>query len=327
MKAILYDQPGPAARVLTGEVPEPVPGPFDLLVKVKAFGVNRADIQQRKGIYPPPPGVTAIPGLELSGIVERTGPSVTAFKPGDPVFGLVQGGGYAEFALLDEKMAVRKPEGISYETAAASPEMTLTAWLNLEITGKLKPGQDVLIHAGASGVGAAAIQVAKRKACRVIVTAGSEEKLAFCRSLGADLALNYKTIPSFRDEVKAFTGGKGVHLILDPVGGSYLEQNIGACRQDGKIILIGLMGGQTATINLGHLLVKRITLAGSTLRSQPAEIREMLTRQVEKHLLPEIISGKFKIPVHRVFRFSEISEAQQVMEENRNLGKLVISAE
>lgn len=327
MKAILFSHPGPEARILPTEVQRPEPGPFDLLVRVKAFGVNRADIQQRKGLYPPPPGVTAIPGLEISGSVEETGKSVTGFKPGDPVFGLIQGGGYAEFALLSEKMAIRKPEGISFETAAAIPEMALTAWLNLEITGKLKPGQDVLIHAGASGVGAAAIQVAKRKACRVIVTAGSDEKLAFCRSLGADLALNYKLTPSFREDVKAFTGGKGVHLILDPVGGSYLEQNIGSCRQDGKIILIGLMGGQTASINLGHLLVKRITLTGSTLRSQPDEVREMLTRQVEKHLLPEIISGQFKIPVYRVFQFSEVSEAQQVMEENRNLGKLVVLAE
>ncbi|MBN8706648.1 MAG: NAD(P)H-quinone oxidoreductase [Bacteroidetes bacterium] len=324
MRAILQTTSGSAETLNIGETPDPVPAPGELLVSVKAFGLNRADIQQREGKYPAPSGVTPILGLELSGVVIKVGEQVKRFKAGDEVFGLVSGGAYAELVCLDERMAIKKPKEMSHETAAAIPEMMMTAWLNLMDLGNIRDHGSVLIHAGASGVGSAAIQLAKHYGCKVFTTVGSAEKADFCRSLGADVVINYKTEPDFKAVVKQYTSGKGVDVILDCIGASYLEGNISSCRQDGKIIMIGLLGGSEGKLNLGHLLVKRIQLIGSTLRSQPIEVRSRLTDSLKTHVLPEITSGRIKVHIDKVFSFDQVKEAHLYLEENKNKGKIVV---
>lgn len=321
MQAVIQARPGGRETLELGIVEKPVIRDGQLLVRVLAAGLNRADIVQREGHYPPPPGASPILGLEVAGVVEAVrGPS--RFQPGDAVFGLVEGGGYAEYVALDSELAIPKPDGMSWVEAASLPEAWMTAWLNLVEVGRLAEGQALLVHAGASGVGAAAIQLGQLLGARVWATAGSEEKLTYCRSLGAVEAFNAREEPDFGSRVKVLGGSD---VILDPVGGSYLEQNLACLNLDGRLVLIGIMGGGRSEINLGRLLVKRQSLIGSTLRSQPKAVKARLVRALETEILPALQQGAVRLTLDSTYPFAAVAQAHEAMEENRNLGKIVLT--
>ncbi|WP_410497631.1 NAD(P)H-quinone oxidoreductase [Chitinibacter sp. S2-10] len=300
-------------------LPIPQPAAGQLLVKVAAAGVNRADLMQAQGKYPPPPGESAILGLEIAGEVVAFGQGVTDFKVGDKVFGLVAGGAYAGYCLLEQSLSVLQPNTLGAIAAASLPEAWMTAWFNLIEIGKLQAGQRVLIHAGASGVGAAAIQLAKSLGAWVSVTCGSPQKQAFCRSLGADLAINYRE-QDFAAEIKA---AGGVDLILDSVGGAYLAGNQRCLNSDGLMIVIGLLGGVEAQLNLGLLLVKRQRIAGSTLRSQPLVVKARLAQALREQIVPHL-GQQFQLTLDRTFALNEVAAAHDYLAQNRNLGKVVL---
>lgn len=323
MRAVLQDAPGSADSLFLGQLACPQPGSGQLLVRVRAAGVNRADIVQREGRYPPPPGASPLLGLEVAGEVAAVGDAVNAFKPGDAVFGLVAGGGYAEYAVLDEGCAIAKPDYLSFAQAASLPEAWMTAWLNLVELAALNKGEAVLIHAGASGVGAAATQLARLRGATAIVTVGSEEKAAFCRQLGAFEAINYRT-GSFQDAIKAIGG---VDVVLDCIGGSYLDANLNSLKPDGRLIVIGLMGGAAAEFNLGKLLVKRLRVQGSTLRPQPLAVKARLTQCLRDTVLPALQAGHVTLTMDRQFPLGEVAAAHRWLEENRNQGKVVLDIE
>ncbi|KZE35119.1 NAD(P)H-quinone oxidoreductase [Crenobacter luteus] len=321
MLAIVQRAPGGADTLAVGEVPLPEPGPGQLRVRVRAAGVNRADLVQREGRYPPPPGVTAILGLEVAGEVDAA-PAGSRFAVGDAVFGLVAGGGYAEYALLDEALAVEKPAALDWATAASLPEAWMTAWLNLVEVGRLKAGETLLVHAGASGVGAAAIQLANLLGAHALASAGSPAKLAFCRQMGARDAFDYRALPSFAAWVRE---RGGADVVLDPVGASHLADNVAALRPDGRLVLIGVMGGARGELNLGQVLVKRLSLLGSTLRSQPPEVKADLAEALRTRVLPALLDGRLRPTLDAVFAIADVRAAHEYMEANRNLGKVVLS--
>ncbi|WP_026074144.1 NAD(P)H-quinone oxidoreductase [Brevibacillus massiliensis] len=322
MKAVLVDQE--SKRLYIGEWEEPAISADDLLVKVEATALNRADLAQRRGSYPPPPGASPILGLEMAGVVEQVGANVSGWQPGDRVFALLPGGGYAERVSVPAAMAMRIPEGMSFEQAAAIPEVFLTAYLNLFLLGGLKSGETVLIHAGASGVGTAAIQLAREAGATSIVTAGSEEKRAACLQLGASLAIDYKRGP-FAPLVREATEGKGVNLILDLVGASHLEQNVESLALEGSLILIGLVGGsKVENFHLSTVLMRRLRIIGSTLRSLPLARKIELTEQFSAFALPRFTDGRLKPIIDSVWEMAEVNEAHQYMEKNQNIGKIIL---
>ncbi|MCW3478874.1 NAD(P)H-quinone oxidoreductase [Neisseriaceae bacterium JH1-16] len=320
MHAVLQTQAGGADTLYLGDVDRPAPASGQLLLKVNAAGVNRADIVQREGRYPPPPGASPILGLEIAGVVAEAGENCR-FKPGDAVFGLVGGGAYAEYALLDDALAIAKPDWLDWAEAASLPEAWLTALLNLTEVGHLQAGEGFLVHAGASGVGAAAIQLAKLLDAKVFASAGSADKLAFCRKLGADTAFNYKEQPDFGQWVKE---QGGVDLVLDPVGASHIDENVTALRRDGRLVVIGVMGGANAQLNLGQLLVKRLRVQGSTLRSQPLEVRARLTQRLAERL-DDFRTGRLQLTLDSRFALADVAAAHRYMESNANLGKIVLT--
>ncbi|MDN0081965.1 NAD(P)H-quinone oxidoreductase [Crenobacter sp. SG2305] len=319
MHAILQTQPGDADTLYLGSVERPQAGPGQLLVRVNAAGVNRADIVQREGRYPPPPGASPILGLELAGVVVEAGDGCR-FGSGDAVFGLVGGGAYAEYALLDDALAIAKPAWLSWAEAASLPEAWLTAILNLTDVGQLKAGESFLVHAGASGVGAAAIQLAKQLGARVFASAGSASKLAYCRRLGADEVFNYKEQSAFGQWIKE---RGGVDLVLDPIGASHIDENIAALRRDGRLVVIGVMGGSNGQLNLGQLLMKRLRVQGSTLRSQPLEVKAQLTQRLAERL-DDFRSGRLRFTLDSRFDIADAAAAHRHMESNANLGKIVL---
>ncbi len=273
MRAILFDQPGEADVLYLGEAPDPVPADDELLVRVHATALNRADLLQRQGGYPPPPGASPILGLELAGEVLTPNGE---FEAGDRVIAVVTGGAYAEYAVVPVGMALRIPDRFTYEQAAAIPEAFLTAQLNLFTLGRLKAGETALIHAGASGVGTAAIQLARAAGARVITTAGSPEKIARCLELGAHEGINYKT-EAFAERIKALTNGRGVDVILDFVGAPYWNDNLASLAVGGRLMLIGFLGGAAGQLNLGAILPKSLTISGTTLRRTPLDQKIALT--------------------------------------------------
>jgi len=319
MRAVLQDE---TTRVLyIGEAEEPTPAAGDVLVRVKAAGINRADLAQRRGGDPPPPGASPILGLEMAGVVEE---GSGEWKSGDRIMALLPGGGYAEKARIPAGMGMRIPDGMSFEEAASIPEVFLTAYLNLFRLGGLKAGQSVLIHAGASGVGTAAIQLAREAGANAIVTAGSEAKREACLALGAGEAIDYKAGP-FLPRVKEATGGRGVDLILDFVGASYWEQNLQALATDGKLILIGTMGGtKVPEFDLGQLLYRRLQVIGTALRSQPPGEKERLTAEFAGFALDRFAEGKLKPVVDSVWDWNEAEKAHAHMASNRNIGKIIL---
>ncbi len=321
MKAILFDQPGDPDVLRYGDAPDPQPGADELLVRVHATAVNRADLLQRRGGYAPPPGASPILGLELAGEVVQP---VGEWRTGDRVMAVVTGGGYAEVAAVPAGMAMRIPERFSYQEAAAIPEAFLTAYLNLFTLGRLQPGEVALIHAGASGVGTAAIQLAHAAGARAIVTAGSDEKLALCRELGAELAINYRS-ESFADRVQAATGGRGADVVLDFIGAPYWDSNMAALALGGRLMLIGFLGDSRGQLDLGTIMGKSLTIAGTTLRRTPLPQKRALTQAFAEFALPRFARGELRPVTDRVMPLAQAAEAHRVLEANSNAGKVVLS--
>ncbi|WP_018476904.1 NAD(P)H-quinone oxidoreductase [Pontibacter roseus] len=323
MKAILLKQPGGPEQLVLGEYEKPLPKPYELLVRVQATALNRADTLQRQGKYPPPKGESPLLGLEVAGEVVEAGFNCTHFQKGDKVFGLLPGGGYAEYAVIHEEMAMAIPEGLSMEAAAAIPEVFLTAFQALVWLGKLQAGERLLVHAGASGVGTAAIQLARALEAEVLVTA-SERKLQACLDLGAHKAINYKEVP-FEDEVLAYTNSEGVDVLVDFIAGPYFKQNIECLRLDGRLVLLATMGGgKVEDFDLRRILAKRLQVMGSTLRSRTRDYQIKLTQEMSAFVLPHFQSGTIKPVVDSVFDWQEVAEAHRYMEANKNIGKIVL---
>ena len=312
-----------------GRVPMPEPGPEDILVRVRASALNRADTLQRMGLYPAPPGDSEILGLELAGEVVRWGSSVSGFAEGQRVFGLVGGGGYAEYALIDHKMAMPIPDGWDFLQAAAVPEVFFTAHETLFVLGALAEGDAVLIHAGGSGVGTAAIQVASRLGSRVMATAGTPEKCAACEELGAERCVNYRE-EDFVEAAKEFGGGKagdnGVNVILDMVGGDYVARNIRALARDGRLVNIAYLKGSKVEVDLLPVMLKRLTLTGSTLRPQSVERKGEIADALKRRVWPLIESGEIRPVIHATFPLHEAADAHRLMESGVHIGKIVLRA-
>ncbi|CDS14466.1 hypothetical protein LRAMOSA06635 [Lichtheimia ramosa] len=328
MRAVLVKQPGDANQLYIGEYPTPTPKDSQILVKVKCFCLNRMDIVQRQGFYPPPPGASPILGVEVSGIVESVGKNVTKFKVGDAVFGLMGGGGYAEYAVLEEATALHKPDAITFEEAAAIPETWFTAYQALFFVAGLEKGQDVLIHAGASGVGIAAIQLAKNAgAKRIFITAGSDDKVAFCEKLGATKGINYKK-QDWAEEIAKETSNRGVDVIVDFVGKDYFEKNIDTLAIDGRMVILAyLSGGVVEKVNIVPLLKKRLRIEGSALRSRSLEYQSRLRDELAKHVIDEHFaksSNDYKLFIEKEFDWKDIKDAHLLMESNKTMGKIVV---
>ncbi len=320
MRAVLQSAPGGPETLYVGDTEQPRPGPGQLLVKVNAAGVNRADLMQREGHYPPPPGDSTILGLEVAGEVAALGEGVAGFVLGDRVAGLVGGGGYARFCVLDAAMALHIPAELDDVAAASLPEAWMTVWFNLIELGGLREGMRVLVHAGASGVGSAAIQLCKAYGAWVAVTAGGAQKGEYCKSLGADMVIDYKT-QDFATEVKR---AGGVDLILDGVGGDYLPHNQACLNPDGQIIVIGMLRGPQTEINMGLLLVKRQSVRGSTLRPQALPVKRRLAQGVSDYVLPRLLSGPLRVTVDKVFDWQAAADAHRYVAEGKNLGKVIL---
>jgi putative PIG3 family NAD(P)H quinone oxidoreductase len=324
MKAIVvHQQDNDVPQLIWEDVDQVSYQADDVLVEVKASAVNRADLMQALGAYPPPPGASEILGLEMSGVISAVGAAVTDWHVGDRVCALLPGGGYAEQVAVPSGMLLPVPEGWDFIKAAAVPEVWYTAFVNLFLEGQLQAGETVLIHAGASGVGTAAIQLAREAGATVIVTAGAEHKLETCHELGAHLAINYKE-QDFLTEVLAFTKNKGVNLILDPVGASYLDKNLRALTRLGRLVHIGFLGGSQTEINLGLVLGKRLHMIGSTLRSRPTAEKVAITEQFKARFWAQLLDGTLRPIVDTTFPMSAAQEAHAYVRQNRNTGKVVL---
>lgn len=323
MKAVIIENPGSESWAVLGTLPDPAPGPGEVLIRVIAAGVNRADLSQRAGRYQPPPGASTILGLEVAGIVEAVGEGVDSPQPGERVFTLLAGGGYAELVVAPAKLVMQLPDQLSFVEGAAIVEVFYTALLNLRMIGGMREGQHVLIHAGASGVGMAAIQLCRLYGASAAVTVGTREKAESCLALGAERAILYRE-EDFQAVVKEWTDGRGVDLILDPVGASYLERNIASLATDGMLISIGLMGGQRAELDIGRMLMRRLTIKGSTLRALPLERKLEVRRRFLDDVLPALLDGRLRATIDRTFSCEEVELAHRYMAENRTRGKLVL---
>ncbi|MEX2572860.1 MAG: NAD(P)H-quinone oxidoreductase [Balneolaceae bacterium] len=326
MKILNVDNSGSRPKMVPDESPEPVPGGCELLVKIEAASLNRADLMQKSGKYPPPEGAPDILGLEMAGKVVQTGPGAEKFKRGDLVFGLLPGGGYAEYCTLHEKIAMAMPDFLSFEEAAAIPEAFLTAWQALDYLGCIQPRNTVLIHAGASGVGTAAIQLAGQVFQNtVITTAGRDEKLDICTDLGADMVINYKK-DDFAEVIRQKLGRDSIPLILDFIGAPYWERNIDCLAMDGRLVLLSMLGGVSAEeLNLVPLLRKRLTVTGSTLRNRTDGYKAKLTADFYAGAMPFFIQGRLKPVIHSVFDWTEVEKAHALMANNENTGKIVLT--
>jgi NADPH2:quinone reductase len=323
MTAIGIKAPGAPDMLVPEQRLVPTPGEGELLVKVAAAGVNRPDVMQRMGLYPPPPGAPDIPGLEIAGEVAALGPGVKRWKVGDRVMALVIGGGYGEFCLAHGSHALPLA-GLSMVEAAAVPETFFTVWHNAFERGGLKPGETLLVHGGSSGIGTTAIQLAKALGSRVITTAGSETKCEACRKLGADVAINYKT-QDFVAETKLATGDKGAEVILDMVGGDYIARNYEAAAIEGRIVQIAFQGGPKAEVNFMRLMLKRLHHTGSTLRARAVADKAAIARALEDKALPLIKAGKVKPVIYKTFPLREAAAAHALMETSAHIGKIVLT--
>jgi NADPH2:quinone reductase len=324
MTAIAIRAPGGPEVLVPEERSVPQPGAGEVLVKVTAAGVNRPDVMQRQGLYPPPPGASDIPGLEMAGEVVALGSGATRFKTGDKVAALVAGGGYAEYCPVHETNALPAPATLSLIEAAAIPETFFTVWHNVFDRGRLKSGETLLVHGGSSGIGTTAIQLAKAFGARVITTAGSTEKCEACRKLGADVAVNYRT-EDFVAATKSATGGKGAEVILDMVGGDYIERNYEAAGVEGRIVQIAFQGSPKANVNFLRIMLKRLTHTGSTLRARSVADKAAIARALETNVWPLIAAGKVKPVIYRTFPLREASAAHALMETSTHIGKIVLT--
>jgi putative PIG3 family NAD(P)H quinone oxidoreductase len=324
MNAVAITTPGGPEVLRLTQQPTPKPEPGQLLVKVAAAGVNRPDVAQRAGSYPPPAGHSPLPGLEVAGEVVEAGAGATRWKVGDKVCALVNGGGYAEYCIAEETSALPVPPGFDMVRAAALPETFFTVWNNVFDRGRLAPGEWFLVHGGSSGIGTTAIQLASAFGARVIATAGSAEKCQACLDLGADRAVNYKT-EDFVTTAKEATGGKGVDVILDMVGGDYTDKNIVMAAEDGRIVQIATLGGVEAKVNLARLMMKRLTLTGSTLRPRTREVKAGFARALEERVWPLLATGKVKVVIDSTFPLAEAAAAHRRLETSQHVGKIVLT--
>uniref|UniRef100_A0A453PZD4 Enoyl reductase (ER) domain-containing protein n=1 Tax=Aegilops tauschii subsp. strangulata TaxID=200361 RepID=A0A453PZD4_AEGTS len=325
MRAVAIASPGGPEALQVREVEDlPAPGEGEVLVAVAAAGVNRADTVQRQGRYPPPPGASPYPGLECSGTILALGANVPPrWAVGDQVCALLTGGGYAEKVVVPAGQLLPVPEGVSLADAAGLPEVACTVWSTVFMTSHLSPGESFLIHGGSSGIGTFAIQIAKHLGVKVFVTAGSEEKLAACKGLGADVCINYKT-EDFVARVKEETNGKGVDVILDNIGGSYLQRNLNSLAVDGRLFIIGFMGGTTTEVNLQAMLARRLTIQAAGLRNRSLANKAQIVSEVEKNVWPAVASGKVKPVVYKTLPLSEAAEAHKLMESSSHIGKILL---
>ena len=323
MTAIEINQPGPPEALQPATRPTPRPGPGEVLVQVAAAGVNRADVMQREGRYPPPPGASDIPGLEVSGTVVAAGEGVANVAVGDETCAIVTGGGYAEYCLVPAPQCLPIPESVTVRDAAALPEAYMTVWTNVFERGRLAKGETFLVHGGSSGIGTTAIQLAKLFGARVFATAGSAEKCDACTGLGADLAINYRE-QDFTEVVREATDGRGVDVILDMVGGAYLQRNIDSLALEGRLVIIALMEGAKAEANLGTLMSRRLTVTGSTLRARRVDQKAAVARALREQVWPRIAAGDLRPVIQATFPLAEASEAHRVMQSSRHIGKLLL---
>ena len=324
MMAIAIREPGPPEVLVPIERPMPAAAPGEVLVKVAAAGVNRPDVMQRQGRYPPPAGASDIPGLEIAGEIIAVADDVKTWSVGDRVCALISGGGYAEFCCAPAPQCLPIPAGLDVVQAAAIPETFFTVWTNVFERGRLAAGDSILIHGGSSGIGTTAIQLAHAFGARVLTTAGSDEKCSACRSLGAEVAINYRAtdfVAAVRDE----TAGRGVDVVLDMVGGEYLQRNLESLAMDGRLVQIGMLGGLNAQINMGPVLQRRLWITGSTLRPRSVPEKAAIARAVHQHVWPLLEAGTVRVPVHATFPLQQAAEAHRVMESSAHIGKLVLT--
>jgi NADPH2:quinone reductase len=325
MKAIIITHPGDPEVLQVEERPMPICSTDEVLVKVEAAGINRPDVSQRKGNYPPPPGASPdIPGLEIAGTVVETGANVTRWKAGDKICALVTGGGYAEYCSVPAGQCLPIPGNLSFTEAASLPETFFTVWSNVFDRGALKKGETLLVHGGSSGIGVAAIQMAKALGAVVYVTAGSDEKCRFCEELGAAKAINYKT-ENFAAIIQQITNGKGVDVILDMIGGDYASNNIKSLADDGRLVMINMMMGKDVQVDLSPVMRKRLTITGSTLRSRDTAFKAAIAQNLEKTIWPLLVSGQIKPIINAVFPAEKAADAHRLMESSEHIGKIILS--
>jgi len=324
MIAIEISRPGDPDVLVPVERRRPVPGASDVLIRVAAAGVNRPDVFQRLGRYPPPPGASDIPGLEVAGTIEQLGDGVRGFAVGEAVCALVAGGGYAEYCVAPAPQCLPSPRGLDHVAAAAIPETFFTVWTNVFERGRLQPGETLLVHGGSSGIGTTAIQLAHARGARVFATAGSAEKCAACERLGAERAINYRQ-DDFVAIVREATGGRGVDVVLDMVGGDYFARNLEVLAVEGRLVEIATLHGVKAELNIQTIMQRRLTITGSTLRARPVPEKASIARAVHTNVWPLLEAGTVKPIVYATFPLREAAEAHRVMESGVHIGKLVLT--
>jgi NADPH2:quinone reductase len=324
MRAVEITQPGKPEVLKIGSRPVPQPKAGEVLIKVAAAGVNRPDTMQRAGHYPPPPGASDIPGLEVAGEIVALGDGVGDWRVGDKAAALVAGGGYAEYCAAPAPQCLPFPKGMSAVEAASLPETFFTVWSNVFDRAGLKSGESFLVQGGSSGIGVTAIQMVNAFGNRVFATAGSADKCAACVKLGADRAVNYRT-EDFAAVVKEATGGKGVDVILDMVGGDYVDRELKCLADDGRIVIIAFLGGAKATLNLSEILRRRLVVTGSALRPRPVEFKGAIARSLREKVWPLIESGKIRAVIHETFPLAEAARAHELMESSAHIGKIVLT--
>ena len=324
MTVVEIAAPGGPEQLRTAVRPLPQPGNDEVLVRVEAAGINRPDVMQRQGRYPPPPGASDLPGMEIAGEIVALGPNVSGLEVGDKITSLLPGGGYAGYAVAAAPLALPIPKGLSMVEAAAIPETFMTVWTNLFERGRCKAGDVVLIHGGTSGIGTTAIQLAKAWGARVFATAGSPEKARACEKLGAERGIDYKT-EDFVEVIRAATEGYGVDVTLDMVAGAYVARNLDIAAVEGRVVTISTLGGTRAEINMVPVMVKRLTLTGSTLRARTVAQKAAVADGVRKNVFPLIESGKVRPVIFKTFPLAEASEAHRLMESSHHIGKIVLT--
>ena len=324
MRAVEIAKPGGPEVLRPTERALPAPKPNELLIKVAAAGVNRPDVLQRSGNYPVPPDASDLPGLEVAGEVVALGASVKSFKLGDEVCALVHGGGYAQYCVAPEVQALPVPKGLSLVEAASLPETFFTVWSNVYDRGKLAPGETLLVQGGTSGIGVTAIQMAAATGNRVFATAGSDEKCAACVRLGAEKAINYRT-QDFAAEIKAATGGKGVNVILDMVGGDYVPKELKCLADEGRLVFIAFLRGPKTELDINEVMRRRLTLTGSTLRPRPVAFKGYVARNLREKIWPLIEAGRIKPEIYKTFALEQAADAHRLMESSTHIGKLVLT--
>ena len=323
MRCIDIASPGGPEQLRLGERPDPAPGEGDVLIRVAAAGVNRPDVLQRHGKYPPPPGASDVPGLEVAGVVARVGPGVQRWREGDAVCALVSGGGYAELCVAPEGQCLPVPTGCGWHEAAALPETAFTVWSNVFERGRLAPGEWLLVHGGTSGIGTMAIQVATALGAHVVATAGSDEKCAACVGLGAVAAWNYRTV-DWVEAARHLTSGRGVDVVLDMVGGDYTPRNLDVLAEEGRLVQIAFLRSPRIELDLSVVMRKRLWLTGSTLRARSVAEKSALARRVEAHLWPCIADGRVRPMMAARFPLEAAADAHRLMESSRHIGKIVL---